>query len=223
MADFEVFKSFYTEEQALAYQKLLQENGIATKVEKKRNIADKVFTGYSAEAEIYLMISGADFTKANEIIDASIADNMETMDPDYYLFSFSKQELIDIVNNPDEWNNQDVLLARKLLADQGYVVSDSMMDEVKENRIKELAKPEKELSSILLIGYCVAAFVPIYGLFFALTKLTAKKVLPNGEKVFIYDKGARFQFFVMFWISIVLLGVLIRFSINRWYDISQFI
>lgn len=216
MADFEVFKSFYSEEQAIALQGLLQEKGLETKVEKKRNVADKVFTGYGTEAEIFLMLKGTDFTRADEIIDESITTNIESLDPDYYLFSFTKEELIDIVNKPDEWNNQDVILARKLLANQGYVVSDTDLQRTKSQRIQELAKPEKELSTLLLIGYFTAVLFPLYGFFFGLVKFTAKKVLPNGQKVFIYDKGARNHFFIIMWIAIVITGLLIKIGMDRW-------
>jgi hypothetical protein len=214
MADFEVFKSFYSEEQALALQTLLQEKGLETKVEKKRNVADKVFTGDGTEAEIYLMIKGADFTRANEIIDESITNNIASIDSDYYLFSFTKEELIDIVNKPDEWNNQDVILARKLLADQGHVVSDSEIQQVKNKRIQELAMPEKELSILLFIGYSLSFIVPTYGIFFGLTKLTARKVLPDGQKVNIYDGSARTHFIAMIVISIVLLVTLVLYGFH---------
>jgi hypothetical protein len=160
------------------------------------------------------MIKGADFTRANEIIDESITNNIASIDPDYYLFSFSKEELIDIVNKPDEWNNQDVILARKLLADQGHVVSDNEIQQVKNKRIQELAKPEKERSILLFIGYSLSLIVPTYGIFFGLTKLTARKVLPNGQKVNIYDGNARTHFLAMMVISIVLLVTLVLYGFH---------
>jgi hypothetical protein len=205
MEDFEVFKSFYSEEQALDLQMLLKENGIETKIERKRIIIDKVIMGDGVETDIYLMLKAADFSRAEQVIDDSVTKHINEIEPDYYLFSFSKEELLEIVRKPDEWNNQDVILARKILSDGGYVINENEVSRIKSTRLKELAIQDNELPSLLLLGYVLAATVPLYGIFFGLTKLTAKKVLPDGSKTLIYNSGARNHYIAMMILGIILL------------------
>ena len=48
---------------------------------------------------------------------------IEVIDDDYYLLSFSDDELIDVVSKSDEWNKFDVSLAKKLLKERGNEIT----------------------------------------------------------------------------------------------------
>src|SRR5690349_2135740 len=117
MSSFEVFKSFFLEEEAVALRDLLLNQGIEAKVEKSRDIVDKIIAGDGLDPQIHLKIKNTDFTRSNQIIDEYISQHLATVDPDYYLFDFSDEELLEIIHKPDEWNNQDVMIAKKILAD----------------------------------------------------------------------------------------------------------
>ena len=222
MADFDVFKSFYSEEQALSYQQLLSEKGIVARIEKKRPILDKIYIGEGTEAEIYLMLKGADFKAANAIIDEWVNNNLDNIDSDYYLFSFSDNELMAIIQKPDEWSNQDVILARKLLSDRGRVVSDNEMNHVKSSRTKELLEPDKERFAFFLLGYIMAFFVPLYGVFFGLVRLTAKKVLPDGIKVSVYSENARKHYTAMVVIGTFMSCAMLLSNFNVLFPVISF-
>ena len=89
MAAFEVFHSFYSEEDALAMLRLLTEKGIDCRIEKTKQITDKIIIGDGMAPPLHIKMAGADFTKAHEIIDQEVRENISALDADYYLYSFS--------------------------------------------------------------------------------------------------------------------------------------
>ena len=68
-------------------------------------------------------MAAADFPRAHLALKAYYQAQLSTMDPDYYLFSFTDTELLEIVTHPDEWGHLDYALAKKLLADRGKPLS----------------------------------------------------------------------------------------------------
>ncbi|MET0393465.1 MAG: hypothetical protein ABW019_10010 [Chitinophagaceae bacterium] len=204
MATFEVFKSFYSEEEAVALCALLSENGIDARIEKTAIIIDKRITGDGVDPDIHLKIAASDFNRANAIIDQHISNNLSQLEPDYYLFAFSDQELLGIIKKPDEWSNQDVIIAKKILAGRGTAVSDEEAERFRADRNRQLSQPEKGLRSWVLAGYFIAVFFSPVGIFFGAYMLNAKKIIPDGNKVFAYDQEIRNHCRIIMIISIIL-------------------
>jgi len=65
------------------------------------------------------------------------------VEKDYYLLSFSDEELIDVIAKSDEWNKFDVELAQKILKEKGKEVTEQQITQIKQQRIEELSKPEE--------------------------------------------------------------------------------
>lgn len=191
MAEYEVFRSFYSEEEAVAMLNLVREKGIDGRIEKTSILIDKLIVGDGLNPDIHLKIRSSDFPRVHDIIDRHISTNLSALPPDYYLFAFSNKELLEIIKKPDEWNNQDVIIAKKLLADRNVSLSDQEVEKFKKARIKELSQPEQGLPSWLPAGYAIAVIFSIAGIAFGAYMLNAKKVLPDGSKVFVYDKRIR--------------------------------
>lgn len=125
MSDFETFKSCYSDEEANALSELLERNGIETKVEKPYRL-DPLIGGSTHDAHIFVLIRANDFERANEIIDQQILSSYPDLPRDYYLFSFSDVELMEIVQHGGEWNRQDQLIAKKILEERGYVAPNTI-------------------------------------------------------------------------------------------------
>jgi len=191
MNDFVLFQSFFTEEEASFVIEILKENGIEHQLEKSKEILDRTFVGDNLEKKIFLKIRSSDFLKVNEIMDARILQNITALEKDYYLFSFTNAELHEIIMKPDEWSRQDFIIARKILAERGEYINEEIINDLKSKRINELSREESEPTLTIISGYILALLFSIVGLFFGLTFLTAKKVIPNGKKVFTYSRKTR--------------------------------
>lgn len=191
MNDFVLFQSFFTEDEAASVIEPLKENGIAYQLERSKEILDRTFIGDNLEKKIFLKIMSFDFPKANQVLDARVLQNITALEKDYYLFSFTNDELIEIIRKPDEWSRQDFLIARKILDERGQHINEEIIKDLKSKRINELSREESEPTLTIITGYILALLFSIVGLFFGLTFLTAKKNIPNGKKVFTYNRNTR--------------------------------
>ncbi|HEX6170030.1 MAG TPA: hypothetical protein VFZ33_10070 [Chitinophagaceae bacterium] len=191
MNEFALFQSFFTEDEAAYTIQQFRENGIDYRLDRSKELLDRAFIGENLEKKFFLKIRSSDFTKANQVLDARILQNITALEKDYYLFSFTNDELIEILRKPDEWSRQDFLIARKILDERGEHISEDVINDLKSKRINELGREESEPIFSIMAGYILALLVGIVGLFFGLAFMTAKKNIPNGKKVFTYSRSTR--------------------------------
>ena len=138
---------------------------------------------------------------------------IDQVDKDYYLFGFSDDELLDLISKADEWSPFDFLLARKILAQRGNVLSNEEVKYLEEERINELKKPEAPQTKWIIIGYLCAALGGILGIFIGWHLFTYKKTLPNGERLYGYSKADRKHGRIIFYISSIVWGAYIVFKL----------
>jgi len=191
MNEFVLFQSFFTEDEATSVIEPLKENGIDYQLERSKELLDRAFIGDNLEKKVFLKIKSSDFSKANEILNARILQNITALEKDYYLFSFTNDELVEILRRPDEWSRQDFLIARKILGERGQYINEEMIKDLRSKRINELSRQESEPTLTIIAGYILALLLSLVGLFFGLAFLTAKKNIPNGKKVFTYSRNTR--------------------------------
>jgi len=191
MNEFVLFQSFFTEDEAASIIEPLKENGIDYQLERSKELLDRAFIGDNLEKKVFLKIKSSDFSKANEILNARILQNITALEKDYYLFSFTNDELIEILRRPDEWSRQDFLIARKILGERGQYINEEMIKDLRSKRINELSREESEPTLTIIAGYILALLLSLVGLFFGLAFLTAKKNIPNGKKIFTYSRNTR--------------------------------
>ena len=67
-----------------------------------------------------------------------------SVEPGYYLLSFTDKELLEILSKPDEWGHFDYVLARALLAERGLEIPDETIGQMKQQRLLQLAREESE-------------------------------------------------------------------------------
>jgi hypothetical protein len=204
MGHFVSFKSFYNYEDAADIIQLFRENNIEAIVVKAKPVVDKVIGGDGMDNEFFVKIRQSDFQKANELLDQKILENISSISSDYYLYSFSDSELMDIIRKPDEWSNQDYIIAHKILGDRGIAISDSQLTTMRSDRMKDLARPEKEATEWIILGYVFAFLLPILGCILGLSMKNAKRLLPDGNRVPLYTEKARRHFGTMAIISVIM-------------------
>jgi len=117
----------------------LHATGIDTLVVKEDGLLDSTIIGNDLGSTIHLKIAPSNFEKASAILENHYQSLIQTMDPDYYLFSFTDDELLEIIRKPDEWGHLDHALAKKLLTDRGREVTSSQLEQFHEQRITQLA------------------------------------------------------------------------------------
>lgn len=136
-----IFKKFLTLEQANELKELLKENGIESLLSDNIPPVDVTFTGNTLQNEFEVIIKQSDFKKATEILEKNAENLIDQIDKDYYLFEFTDEELYEILLKSDEWNEFNYTLAQKILKQGGKSVNKELMNSLKNERLKDLAKP----------------------------------------------------------------------------------
>ncbi|HWB93729.1 MAG TPA: hypothetical protein VG605_17840 [Puia sp.] len=162
--------------------------GIEYEIESQQPHVDPVIIGNTPEFSIDLMIAPEDFIRARAALESYYEEHLEGVSPDYYLFDFTDQELLEILTRPDEWGVFDYVLARKLLTDHGLPMTQELTDSLKAKRLAELAKPEDSGLGGVVSGYIAA---------------TKKKTLPDGSQVPAYSPAARRRGWIVFIIGAI--------------------
>ena len=141
------------------------------------------------------------------------ASYLEHIDPDYYLFSFSSNELLEVLQNKYDWNDIDVLLSEKLLRERGVAFDKQNIESTNEKKIEELSKTKQKSKLWIVNGYVFSILGGIGGAITAHTIMKTKRKLPDGSIVYDYDEYTRNHAGNMMYISIVsfILLILARF------------
>lgn len=218
-----MLETFATPEEGDALAALLQENAIESNLVNDANMGGDPlgldFQNRGASSCI-VRVHAKDIDAARRILEAAVqaaaaeeADDVSMQ----MLQSFSDEELLEILQKPDEWNPENVMLARKILASHGKTYTETDLKRLFEERIEALRKPLEVKNSSLAFAFfgCVIALVVaalhfsyvgeakfLYALlgggFCACLSLIAgmnwcnrKKRLPNGEKVHVFEASFR--------------------------------
>jgi hypothetical protein len=192
MADqFETFLSFNDEDLANFVGEKLKDNNIEFTVEKSKPILDSSFVDTSIDRNIHIKLKRQDFRKGHQALEDYYKTQLNNVDPEYFLLSFSDDELKDVISKPDEWGHFNYQLAQNLLKERGHNIEEGLLTKLKEDRIKDLAQPEKASSLLVFFGYCFIPFGLIIGFFIGRHLFYSKKSLPNGNQVFSYRETDR--------------------------------
>ncbi len=189
----------FDDESALApYTDVLSANGISFKVEDESYSRDPIIqTPNSNVPDFRIKLLPTDFERANALLENVFAEEISTVEKDYFLFDFTEEELMDVVKKPDEWGHLNYVLAKKLLADKGKTIDATQEKVFEKERIETLSVPEKSSGGWIAIAYLAAimGFFVIYlgamAVFIGLMLSTFKKTLPNGQRIFVYDENNR--------------------------------
>lgn len=189
--EFVTFEKFNNESLAVDFGSLLNKNKIDFLIENISINFDPILSNNEFGKEYCVKIKKDDFEKANDILREKAKKEINEIQDDYYLLSFSSEELIDVIEKSDEWNKFDVELALKLLNERGNEITTKQINELKKQRIIELSKPEEGQNIYIIIGYISALLGGLLGVFIGWHLLTFKKTLPNGNRIYAYSENDR--------------------------------
>jgi hypothetical protein len=192
-------------------------------VENENTFFTTAFINNPMLNDIRIMLSPDDFAKADKILGDYYENLLNSVSKDYYLFTFSNTELLEILRKQDEWGDLDYQLAQNILKDRGKEVSQAELKYLKENRIEALSSPPKSQIELVLLGYAIILFggfafffglklwafwFPLATIFGALLSKT-KKTLPTGEIIYFFNLNDRKHGNIIFVLGLSLCIVLI--------------
>ncbi|WP_347923681.1 hypothetical protein [Pontimicrobium sp. SW4] len=202
--NYSIFRKFSTLEQATELKDLLNENGIESILADNVPPVDVTFSGSTLNNQVEIRIKQSDFKKAEEILEKNAEELIDQIDKDYYLFEFTDEELYEVLLKSDEWNAFDYTLAQKILKQRGKSVDKELLNSLKNERLKDLAKPEGNQKPWIIGGYVFSILGGFLGLIIGYFLWTSKKTLPNGQKVYSYSENDRKHGKYIFYIGLII-------------------
>jgi len=124
-------------------------------------------------------IKASDYSRASLLVESWIEKMLDEYDRNYKLFSFSDKRLYAILLKPENWEEFDVRLAKRLLMQKGKPVDDSFINSIrKENRVKQRNRKIR-----VSAGYIFAALSS-----FAKLPGNAKKELSGSMELYSHSR-----------------------------------
>ena len=209
MSEFKTFMSLTDSIVAEEIITILKANKIDYKFQDTSKDFDASFANNSAKDSLLIMLNTSDFEKVSKLLDEKIEFNIDEIDKQHPLFSFSNTELKDVVKNYDEWHPLDVKLAKYLLNKEHIIVDEFEIKEQQHHKEIKAKQPEKSDLLTLSMGYLFSLLGGLAGIGIAIFLMTGKRTLTNGSRDFIYSKSDRAHGLYMLIIGIIFLIIFI--------------
>ncbi len=196
--EFVFYRDFFNEEQATAFSELFEMHGVPFKIEPVKTILDNTITGTGLMPYSILKIRAKDFTEVNKLLATkALAD--DAFLKSHYFQEYNATELLEVVQKPDEWNAEDVAVARHLLEVQGIPIPQEKLQSFEEERRKsyEQGKPfniATGLFYVLMVVLTALLFNHLFwigGIGLGWYYWMDKSVYVDGKSYFTFDPNAR--------------------------------
>ena len=200
---FITFHKFNLLEDAQELISTLKKNDIKVQIEDTSPPVDITFSGNTLQNEIRIKVKQSDVGIANQILEKQAEQLIDKFPNDYYLYDFTDNELIEIIEKSDEWSKEDYMLSQKILKDRGSEISKEEIEKIKQKRIEDLRTPEKGHIGWLIFGFISAILGGLLGIFIGWFHWDFKKTDPTGQQFYAYDQQTRKTGQIIFWIGLV--------------------
>ena len=212
MPELLTYAKFYSSQETVELSDRLTAANIPFKVEQEKESLPSVYIGQSMDPMILLKVPDDRFEDVNQIVRKAARQQFADIDPGYYLFSFTDQELLDVLAKPGEWNIFDQAIAEKILEERQVVIPAATAAQNKPEY-----EPAKLETKWLVAEYLGSIFMPFVGIIIGLASLLSYKTLSSGKRVSLYDAATKNHAKIMLVIGIVRTAVFLTRPFTRWF------
>lgn len=202
---YQLLREFNDTESLSDLSLLLDEHAIRYKIEDSKPRFDVSFANNDTRRAYRLLVFEDDMQHALQLADDYDMEILKNLPADYYLYQFSREELIAIVYAPDEWSNLDVLLATQLLEEAGIIPDHQKIDEQVEYKQKIADSPESNATWLIVCGYILCGMGIIIGFILGLIIVNSTKETSSGNRIPYYSENIRWHGRVMMFLFAVVL------------------
>jgi hypothetical protein len=208
------FRHYADRAEAVDLVALLNSEGLDAVVSDNSAVFDVTFTA-GAEQEYHVLLPADEFLRAEEILEREAREVPLILSAEHYLRTFDNDELMEVLKEADAWSPEDRVQAERLLRARGVAVDHEVLRAARQQRMEELARPEKARWTWLAVGIALIWIGGIGGLVIGWSLMSARKVLPDGRSVYRYTEGDRRSGQVIFMMgAVVLVGMF--YFLPRW-------
>jgi hypothetical protein len=218
---FVTYRKYRTLDEAAELLDFLEEHRVNYTIVNNSPTIDITFSLNRLDDQVEIKIRQEDFSLLDSLLQKKAEDELDQVDKEHYLFGFTDEELMEVLEKPDEWTIEDEVLAKKILTDRGKHINTAELKEQRAERLVESRKPEKAGALLLITGFLFAAagaFVPFWwgkifislhfvGMTIGFSLFIFNKVDIEGNRYPVFDKKTRKIGLVIFVISLVSLVI----------------
>lgn len=188
-------------------QQILLRNGIESLIDENSFLVDITFTNPEQQKkEFFVKLPPEHFAQAETLLTEAALKELPLIGKDYYLYHFEDTDLQDIIRNPQEWSKTDYLLAKQILQERDFSITDI---EAEEKKVAEEREMPQKGGLLIALGYFMSLAGGYLGLLIGIILHTTKRPLLNGRRIFFYDAETRRH-----GLYIILISVIVAFTIT---------
>jgi hypothetical protein len=218
-SEFLTFERFINREDAESLKEFLIAYAIPAQISDNRSTFDVTFANNHVDATFHVEIPADRFESAALLLERVYEEDVDHLPDDYYLFSFSDEELLGVLRESDQWNKLDVGLSKILLRKRGHQIDDETFSSFKQQRIEELSIAEQADRNLIIVGYLCSFLILVVnyialglGLSIGVSLYFRYKILPNGKKVAYYNASSRKNAMAIIVLNLVFWAIALSFS-----------
>jgi len=191
------YTKVFTEEEAERLAQMFTTANIPYEIQHDRDVLDWVYIGDNHDPMYNIKIPAHDFSAANQLLKDDAKTSIGTLPENYYLLSFTNEELANVLTHTDEWNAFDQGIAEELLQQRGVTLSNNL-------KTAEAAyQPIRLATHFIVLEYLVSILLAYAGIIIGLATLFVWRTTPNGKKEKIYDATTQQHAKVLFVIGVI--------------------
>lgn len=199
-----VFRRFNHAEEARDFADALTAMGFQPRYQIDAPVQDPLIVGNGQVWHLVKLPPEA-FDRAEAALLEQARTEEQDIPSDHYLHGFSDAELTEILVKPDEWSANDAVLAQSLLRQRGKPVSADAIQLIRKARMDDLRAEQEPQTAFIVLGYVSALLGGLVGIAIGWHINTAKRTLPNGERVPVFGARDRWHAARIFIIGAVML------------------
>ena len=211
--DFVFYKNFHQIENAEEYVSILEKNDIPYLLESSEALLDSSIIGTGLIPKAVIKILPSDFKKVNGIL-KQLLDNYDYTN--HYLNELSDEELIEILEKPEEWTVEDQIIAKQILRGRGKEISEEELQEKKKKRLSALREGQKGNKTnmafsfvAIILGYVIHVVFTVGGIGMALYYAFDKSTDEEGTGYFTFEPKTRKYGKIMLYCGLMVLFVVL--------------
>jgi len=195
------FEKFLFQEDADYLHQLLHQNGIESALELPVTEFDAI-VGHNRDNEYFIIkIAFKDFVLALQAIENDLKG--KGIPTDYHLREMDTNELMEILEHPDQWSRFDGAAAKILLENKGIMLTDKKIKIMAAVRQDQLTRQRTISHSSYFILVLISIFGWIFPIVGGLMIYCLKQTNTDGKKRPFFSEGARIQGLVLAFIGVL--------------------
>lgn len=189
--DFVMYHKFTDYDTLKDFSDELAKNGIEYELYDNNQSYVKVFGYTQIDIPYGINIRQNDFLRADGILEKYYENQIKDIDRSYYLFSFSNDELLEIIAKSYDWGLLDFALAKHLLKERGININEQEIQSSKKIQLDNEKIILKASKIKIIIGYILSLILPMIAVFIGISIYYNRRLLRNGERFYVHPESDR--------------------------------